>query len=231
MCSLDQCHRRCVVVRVSQAAILDMLIATIEATVVPPVLTAQSEEKAAAFASVQRRQPDVFRTPPLSLLFSSTGLPVAGILFGREIHDTGSVTFAVERLFISSANRHDFGIWPSPYSPHVMAEVAQAAGLGSNAIGDFRSRPLLEQTPSEIEVSRGYCWSREKDTVPEFEGDRVSLIMTITGSTGAMVSMLPDKGPVIHFRFNKWEIWLAAMLRDRRTPTQGPELVLEASPI
>ena len=220
--------RRLVTVHVRRRAVIDMLMTTIEAVVIPPLLRAQSEDKFAAFARLQRRQPEVFCTPPLSLVFSNTGLPVAGILFGDEIQDAGSVTFIVERMFASSANRHDFGIWPNPYSPTVMAEVANAAGLGSNVIGDFRSRPLLEQTPGEIEVSRGYRWSREKDTAPEFEGDRVSLVTTITGSTGATVSALPNKGPVNHFRFNKWEIWLAAMLRDRRVPTQGPELIVES---
>ena len=221
-------HRQAVVVRVSRSAFLDMAVAAIEAAVVPPLLSESSEKKAATLDLLRRRQPNFDNLLPLSLLFSSTGLPVSGILVGREYTDDVATTFEVDRMFVGSAGRHDFGIWPSPLSACVMAEIIQTAGANFEVVGDFMSRPLLTQTLLEIESSQSYRLTREIGTAPEFEGDRVSLVMTITGAKDRIPSTSARPKSVSQHSFGKWELWLAAMLRDRRSPTQGPELLVEA---
>lgn len=215
------------VVRVSRSALLDMLMAVIESAAVPPSMRDQSEEKFAALDRLRHKPHSAFRDAlPMSLLFSTDGLPVAGLLFGREDLEDGLTTFHVERAFPRSANRHDFGLWTSERSPAVMAEVARAVGAPFEIVGDFFSRPRLAETPIEIAQSRVFRLERTKATVPEFEGDRVALAMTVTRATEAAPNS-PPRGPAVQFRVGDTEVWLAALLRHRRMPTQGPELVIE----
>lgn len=217
------------IVRVCASALLDMLVAATEAAVAPPSLHDQSVQKLAAINRIRRGRHVFFEpdTLPISLLFSHHGLPVAGLLFGREEVVDDLATFTVERMFPRSANRSEFGCSTSPQSPAIMAEVARAAGASFEIIGDFRSWPRLTETPAQIALSRSYRLERTKSTAPAFAGDRVALAMTITRATDTAPTPLPSRGPAVQLRVGGWEVWLSALLRHRRMPTQGPELVVE----
>lgn len=220
--------RRPVVVSVGRTALSQMLMATIEAIVVPPLMTEESERKLHDLERVRRRRPEVFQRMPMSLLSSQSGLPVAGLLLGTEAEGDTGVTLKVEEMVGRSANRSDTAIWTHPSSPTVIAGVAEVAGVGMEVVGNFRSRPLLDYTADEIEFSRLYQWQRSPDTAPEFLGDRVSIALTITRHTPRKRQESRHPASVVPLQIGGWEVWVAAHLPDRRTPTQGPELVIDA---
>lgn len=220
--------RRPVVVSVGRTALSQILMAAIEAIVVPPLMTDESERKLHDLERVQRRRPEMFQQMPMSLLSSRSGLPVAGLLLGTETEDDNGLALRVEGMVGRSANRSDTAIWTHPSSPAVIAGVAEVTGLGMEVVGNFRSRPLLDYTADEIEFSRQYQWHRSPDTAPEFLGDRVSIALTITRYTPRKRQESRYPASVVPLQIGSWEVWVAAHLPDRRTPTQGPELVIDA---
>ncbi len=221
--------RRPVMVRVGRTVLTHMLMAAIENIAVPPLMKDQSERKLQDLDRLQRRRPELFQSVPMSLLLSRSGLPVAGLLLGTEGEDDTGITLRVEGMVVRSANRSDTAIWTHPNSPALIAEVAEARGLGLEVVGDFFSMPSLDHTPDEIELSRRYQWQRVSDTAPEFVGDRVSIALTITRRSPEKESAArAHPASVVRFQIGDWDVWAAAMLPDRRFPTQGPKLVIDA---
>lgn len=220
------------IVRVTHAAFLDMLLATAEAALVSPFLTARSFEHLATYWDEHRAWHGRGNPPlPPSLIFSETGLEVGGTLFGH-VRRNGTLTeFVIERMVpTSAAIRGDDYIERSPVSVSTVANLARAGGAPfGRVLGDFHSHPLLAASIADIERERLY--EASLSDLSDDSGGEIGLVMTITFSEGNYrpTMAFPRLPPsAAHVQVSDFDVWVAAYVARGTTMTSQLALDLQA---
>ncbi|WP_232631418.1 hypothetical protein [Methylobacterium sp. Leaf118] len=212
---------RPLVVRVSHEAFLDMLMASAEAALVPPLMSDWGLGHLNAF--LQRQQTGGANEPLPSLTLSQSGLEVAGVLCGHERRSEEGTALLIERMVpISAVNRTSHWIERSPISAEVMAVMAKAVHAPWKPMGDFHSHPLVDATHKQIEQRRLFGPSSQdrcaKGWLPK---SRVGLIMSVAFAKRRPASGTSLRGRTLYrTRVADLDVWLCAYRAERHQPAR-----------
>ncbi len=204
---------RRLVVRVTHEAFVDMLMATAEAALVPPLMTPTSAHHLSAYLQAREANEEGPEMEPPCLTYSYTGLEVGGVMFGRRFRDKNETTLLMQRMVpVSAVNRTADWIERSPMSAQVMAAIAKKARAPWKRLGDFHSHPLLASSRKDIEQLRLYGPSySDRLSMDQPGADGIGLIMSATFAKGRTTDWSASRARTTYrTRIADLDVWLCA---------------------
>lgn len=198
-------------VHVNRQAFLDMTLVSLESAVVPPTLVGDSLLRFANWNKRHRNKSISAKHLPPTLIFSSTGLEVAGLIFGETSDERDHVDFIVHRVFPVTAQRSDRSVGHCEASAELLTNWVWALGESWVLIGGFHSHPLLESDVAEIETHQLYGPSFEDlyGRSP-FPANNFGLIVAIARTGQRTPSQSSLSAATVQFSAGSYEVWISA---------------------